>query len=363
MSSNGFLRQSSTLWERRPLPASSRRSLRKRWAALLGRPVEDGAVLVCGSSWDSQAYAVATGLRRRGVPCTVLLTDDPHVRGACDPYQYSIAQTHPFRSAFLRLTSADGVPFWPDRVLFVEPELLSLSDTTQAYVQAEKVVAEAGWVSSLDCDLLVNDPLASANAHKPRQLRLARQLGLSVPATLVSRSLREVAVFFDRPETPIVFKPLGALVLDKNDSSARIVTPTEMRISDLSEFEPDLPTPGLFQERLPARREWRAVVVGDRVLAAAVERTPDDAIDWRRAEGVMGAVAQRILPDPEKEAIVRLVRALGLEYAAVDLVETDRGLFFLEANPDGTFWWLERLTGLPIADALCRRLLSDQEGT
>ena len=49
---------------------------------------------------------------------------------------------------------------------------------------------------------------------------------------------------------------------------------------------------------------------------------------------------------------------LGLVFGAVDLIRTPAGEHvFLEVNPVGEFFWLERYAGLPVSDALADILL------
>jgi hypothetical protein len=49
---------------------------------------------------------------------------------------------------------------------------------------------------------------------------------------------------------------------------------------------------------------------------------------------------------------------LGLVFGAVDLICTPSGdHVFLELNPCGEFFWLERTPGLPISDAIANLLL------
>jgi len=49
----------------------------------------------------------------------------------------------------------------------------------------------------------------------------------------------------------------------------------------------------------------------------------------------------------------------SLNYGAIDIILTPEGKHvFLELNPAGEFFWLERAPGLPISDAIADLLLS-----
>jgi glutathione synthase/RimK-type ligase-like ATP-grasp enzyme len=63
------------------------------------------------------------------------------------------------------------------------------------------------------------------------------------------------------------------------------------------------------------------------------------------------------LPERLRLQCVALVRALGLQYGALDFILTPDGRYvFLELNPNGQWLWVERMTGLPIADAIAATL-------
>ena len=67
---------------------------------------------------------------------------------------------------------------------------------------------------------------------------------------------------------------------------------------------------------------------------------------------------------PELEAVLKqLVGRLGLNFGAVDLIETPDGeLVFLEVNPNGQWLWIERITGAPMCQAMARLLTGHSPG-
>jgi len=71
-----------------------------------------------------------------------------------------------------------------------------------------------------------------------------------------------------------------------------------------------------------------------------------------------GGRGKPVMPDPEYvEAALRAARAVGLEVAGVDLLETKSGPKILEVNSSPGFEGLERATGLDIAGAIIDRAL------
>jgi glutathione synthase/RimK-type ligase-like ATP-grasp enzyme len=65
------------------------------------------------------------------------------------------------------------------------------------------------------------------------------------------------------------------------------------------------------------------------------------------------------LPQSVEEKLLKLMEHFGLNYGALDLILTPDGRHvFLEVNPVGEFFWLERCPGLPISKAIANILLS-----
>jgi len=118
-----------------------------------------------------------------------------------------------------------------------------------------------------------------------------------------------------------------------------------------------------FQERLTKAVELRVTVVGERVMAAAIDSQalPRAREDWRReGAALVGAWRPYTLSEPLQAQVLRLMDALGLNYGAFDFVVTPEGRHvFLEVNPSGEFMWLMTHPGLPVdealADVLCGR--------
>jgi hypothetical protein len=69
------------------------------------------------------------------------------------------------------------------------------------------------------------------------------------------------------------------------------------------------------------------------------------------------------VPDDVTGQLHSLMTALRLTFATIDLkVDTSGQLHFLELNPQGQFFYIEILTGLPIAAAMARLLVRVAKG-
>ncbi|WP_143060305.1 MvdC/MvdD family ATP grasp protein [Streptomyces sp. TLI_105] len=225
-------------------------------------------------------------------------------------------------------------PFTADR------RLGSLRD--QNFAISETGEALHGLFHSLDCTW-VNPPALDAVAHhKPYQWQVARRMGLSLPRTLVTnqaekarRFIREIGV--------------GRTVFKAFVASADAWRETRLvRAEDLTVLETVRYAPVIFQEYVPGK-DLRVTVVGDRVFAAEIDATQTGyPVDMRMVVGE-ARVRPVGLPTAVTDRLLRVMRALGLVFGAIDLRRRADGEYvFLEVNPAGQWLFVEERTGLPI---------------
>jgi len=120
--------------------------------------------------------------------------------------------------------------------------------------------------------------------------------------------------------------------------------------------------PATFQELLTKSLEIRVTVIGRRVMSASIDSQVSARAthDWRR-DGIrmLQDWQPYQLPLDVEEKILRLMDYFSLNYGAIDVILTpDDRHVFLELNPCGEFFWLERAPGLPISDAIADLLVS-----
>ena len=230
----------------------------------------------------------------------------------------------------------------------------------------ESLAAFDGFLEGLEalgCRFI--NPLVAGQAanNKPRQLRLARALGLEVPRTLVTNDAARVRSFYEQLEGRMVAKMLTPLSQSMEGGQPFVYT-SAVGPEDLEALEGLRHSPMVFQERIDKRHELRVVVVGGRCFTGAIDasRSVAGQVDWRRARPEECNWEPARLPAEVAVRLERLVAELGLVYGAVDLIVTPEGRHvFLEVNPGGEWGMLEHELGLPIAAALAEALL-DEDG-
>lgn len=190
------------------------------------------------------------------------------------------------------------------------------------------------------------------------QLVTAAALGFTVPDTVIGTDRDEVCSLFNIHGGNLISKVLVPPLIDGPTCIRRLTAPVTRR--DMLYADRIRWGPAIVQPNLRKRLELRVTVVEDRVFSAAIfsqvnRRTRSD---WRRH--CHDTPYQRITLDDDVDCrCIRLVRSFGLRFAALDLVVTERDeLVFLELNPLGQWLWVEEKTGLPIAEAIGKALLS-----
>ncbi|UOZ07587.1 hypothetical protein [Amycolatopsis sp. WQ 127309] len=203
----------------------------------------------------------------------------------------------------------------------------------------------AGWVNHPDA--------VAAASGKARQLRVAAQLGLPVPATVLTNDLTAVRNHgLAHPDS--VAKPITGRLFTVGDRRASVYT-APLTVPD----DPaGTTTPFCAQERLTGE-DVRVTVVGRRCHAVAI-RTRSAEVDWRLVPDADVEYRPVTLPPEVRDAVLDLVAAFGLRYAAVDLFHARGRHHFLELNPGGQWAWLEHACGLPLTGLIVDELLSEE---
>ncbi len=198
--------------------------------------------------------------------------------------------------------------------------------------------------------------------NKQLQLQVARELGLDTPRTLTTNDPAAARVFAKNCEDGIVTKMLSSFAIH-DEGKELVVFTNPVKPEDLADLSGLNLCPATFQELLAKSLEIRVTVVGHRVMSASVDSqvSARAAHDWRRDGLRMLHNWQPYrLPLEFEEKILRLMDYFSLNYGAIDVILTpDDRHVFLELNPSGEFFWLERTPGLPISDAIADLLLGN----
>lgn len=212
--------------------------------------------------------------------------------------------------------------------------------------------------------LLENKPWltrpSQARVNKMTALRVATELGLDVPATIITNARAELEAFRDKHGRIITKAISDGTAFYVGDQ--RCVTFTEEVGPDDIAGLPERFLPTLAQELLEKKYEIRIVYLAGRLYPAAIfsQTDPRTQIDFRHYnhEKPNRTVPYRLDPTVE-ESVRRLMDALGLTTGSLDFVRTvDDRLVFLEVNPVGQFGAFSGLCNYNIEKDVAGHLLS-----
>lgn len=188
---------------------------------------------------------------------------------------------------------------------------------------------------------------------KPRQLVIAREVGLEIPATLTTNDPEAARAFAEKYRGRLVAKMLSSFAVYE-DGKENVVFTTEVTDKHLENLDSLHLCPITFQEKIEKAVELRITVVGNQVFAAAVDSTAMSGaeVDWRRRGALLVDTWRPYeLPAEIADKMREVTRRLHLHYGAIDVIVTPDGRYvFLECNPVGEFFWLDRV--FPISHAI-----------
>ncbi len=199
---------------------------------------------------------------------------------------------------------------------------------------------------------VVNSSEAILNSrNKMRALQICSIKGVPVPHSVMSRSLSDVPLAYRRiGQFPMVMKLLSGaqgigVMLGTDRSSVESVMAT------LLDFDKDLILQEYVKEASGA--DMRILVVGGKVVAAMRRRAKSGEF---RANVHRGGFGERVvrLPKRYEQAALAAAKAVNLEIAGVDVLETSRGPVLLEVNSSPGFQELEKATRINVAAEMIR---------
>jgi ATP-grasp ribosomal peptide maturase len=300
--------------------------------------------VVFTGEFDVTADAVIVELERRGVPvfrCDPGAFPSTLVLGA----RFGGSWTGHLRTDRRMLDVADVACAWWRRPT---PIAVAVEVPHADWVRAEAVAGLRGVLAVLPW--LNNPDDIRAAEHKPLQLATAAQVGLTVPATVVTNDPTEARAFAE-VHGPIIYKPLTMGILEGN----RVIYACPVDPATLDDGV--AVTAHLFQQQVEKAYELRVTVVDGNVFAARIDALTDKGRrDWRADYRNLRYSADT-LPDEVAEKVRRFLKLRRLRFAALDFVVTPDGEHvFLEANPNGQWAWIEHETDMPIAAAIADAL-------
>lgn len=216
-----------------------------------------------------------------------------------------------------------------------------------AFVHNEWQEAINGLWQLLDARWMNPPAVDEVASRKALQLRVAHEVGLRTPRTLMTSDPDAARRF-------IAEEGVGRAIFKTFSCTHAVWRETRLvRAEELDLLDQVRLSPVIFQEYIRGDADLRVTIVNDRIFPAAIDsRGTDYEVDFRMSLGQAKTEACE-LPRQIEERLFALMDRLGLVYGAIDLRRTPEGEHvFLEVNTGGEFLFIEDRTGQPIAQAV-----------
>ena len=215
-------------------------------------------------------------------------------------------------------------------------------------------------------ECFVMDPfwrIRSAEA-KELQLKLATKIGLEIPDSLITNDERIARQFFDNTtanQHEVVTKMQSSFALTESGKEEVVFTNT-LKEEDLDTLEDLVHCPMQFQTKIEKAVELRVTIVGTKIFCHQLDSQAhaEAAVDWRRqGEQLVDDWTPYDLPVEIQEKMLKMMDLLQINYGAADIIVTPDGRYvFLEINPAGEFFWLDRQENHAISEEIAKVLLN-----
>jgi ATP-GRASP peptide maturase of grasp-with-spasm system len=199
------------------------------------------------------------------------------------------------------------------------------------------------------------------NVNKLTSLLIARNVGLKVPDSLVTKKKVDL-VNFNVNKERIITKGIydNGCSLESNISAGCYTQLVDSgSIESFSEFF----FPSFFQEYIDKEFEIRSFFLADRIYSMAIfsQNNEDTKIDFRNVSSLSKSLrtSPYKLPVPIEKKISRLMKELNMNCGSIDIVKAKNGdYYFLEVNPYGQFEFLSRPCNYQLEKKIAEYLIS-----
>lgn len=323
-------------------------------------------ILIASARVDEPTYGpVRDFLEKRGY--TVVIYQTEQVLSGQVPF--TVAMTTNGDLAI----ELDGISIQPDHLAAAWYRKIGSFGATDANTQLAKqlylnneirVLHDTIW-SLFPDDIWLSSPRKLAHAERKfHQLLMAREVGFSIPKTVVSSDWETICQnLLTDSDSPIIIKMMRGIISDGD-----ILKAMYTHVADQHEVDRlkayTTPFPGIYQPYIEKAREWRVTVVGGHVFPVSIytgERAKDD---WRRLQLTEDVQFRREeLPTGIGKRCIQYLERMGLRFGAFDFIEKPDGeVVFLECNPNGQYGWLEEEPiNHPISVAIADELIKIAE--
>jgi hypothetical protein len=182
-------------------------------------------------------------------------------------------------------------------------------------------------------------PFHHLKVNKLELLDVASRCGLRVPHTRVLNNRRDLRDFYLQLDGQLISKPIADVRQSyQQEGCTSVVLTTAIDEERIAALPPRF-FPSLFQEKVAIDFEIRAFYLDGEFFATAILNSAQRSVD-KKLDGTAAHVhhVPYRLPRALTEALHTLMRTIGLNTGAIDLIRTVQGEYvFIEVNPGGQY--------------------------
>lgn len=323
-------------------------------------------ILIISTKIDPHVDAVVEFLKRGSVPFQRLELEAAGVDFEIElaPAHVGVAWSLTDRHSGQAVHSSEVRTVWWRRGTMFP---LGAPAVTESTVEVEECRVVVKWaVESLPQGIFpLGHPWNLRKAeNKIQQLASAARLGFQVPRYVFSNSAIRLANFADDLPS-VVIKSLNqsSVIIDGVERSFYAAKLTGRAARD--ELKSHQSAACFIQEEIVRKADLRVFVTPSRAFAVriSVAELPDTEIDWRPHVEACAHTPFEINADLEAMMRAFLVD-IGIPSGHFDFIldESSGAVWFLECNPNGQWYWLERRAGLDIAANIHKTLIDHHGG-
>lgn len=244
-------------------------------------------------------------------------------------------------------------------------DAINLSHLTHSHINEENKTFR-GWF--IDKFSNKSTPLCKNSfqrVNKIKVLELSRDVGISIPHTIITNSKNSVCKLL-KEKKRLICKPLseGIGYLSKDDEAYAMYT-VEILESDLSKFPEKFQT-SLFQELLDKSIELRIFYLNSEFYPMAIfsQENKKTEIDFRCYD--LKNPNRNIpfsLPEEIEKKLEKLMCKMELNTASIDMIHTKKGEYImLEVNPIGQFAMVSEPCNYYLEEKVADHLINSGKG-
>lgn len=242
---------------------------------------------------------------------------------------------------------------WYRRPQAMETLINDIDSDYKKFVTDEYNKLWNGFFATFQNSKWVNHPMDNNRASlKLLQLKLASELNLDIPNTLITTNPNEAKNHIINNDKKFIIKPLSKGVVEFETGSHQLIYTSRLTKDNISKLELIRNCPTLIQEEIENKRDVRVNYFEGKFCSFFLD-TKSTEVDCRRnnMQGVEYSYFE--LDNEVKNKICKMMQKLNLKFCTIDLAYTrERGFTFFEINPNGQWAWIEQVTNYPISQML-----------